>query len=49
MVNILETVGDDPNEMDEFGEAPLCVAAFRAQGVVVEGLLLRQDIEVVFW
>ena len=46
MVNVLETVGDDPNLLDEFGEAPLCVAAHRAQGVVVEELLQRNNIKV---
>ena len=48
MVNVLETVGDDPNLLDEFGEAPLCVAAHRAQGVVVEELLQRNNIKVAF-
>jgi len=46
MVNVLESVGDDPNLLDEFGEAPLCVAAHRAQGVVVEELLQRINIKV---
>ena len=29
MVNELATLGDDPNHLNEFGEAPLCVAAFK--------------------
>ena len=31
MVNELETVGDDPNQFNEYGEAPLCVAAYKAR------------------
>jgi len=46
MVNELATVGDDPNEVNEFGEPPLCVAAHKAQGVVVADLLQRKNIQV---
>ena len=28
MVNELATLGDDPNHLNEFGEAPLCAAFF---------------------
>ena len=46
MVNELATLGDDPNTFNEFGEAPLCVAAYKAQGMVVEELLQRENIKV---
>ena len=46
MVNELATLGSDPNQLNEFGEAPLCVAAYKAQGLVVEDLLQRQNIQV---
>ena len=46
MVNELATLGSDPNQLNEFGEAPLCVAAYKAQGLVVEELLQRQNIQV---
>jgi len=46
MVNELAAVGDDPNELNEFGEPPLCVAAHKAQGVVVADLLQRKNIQV---
>ena len=46
MVNELATLGDDPNTLNEFGEAPLCVAAYKAQGMVVEELLQRENIRV---
>jgi len=46
MVNELATLGDDPNTFNEFGEAPLCVAAYKAQGMVVEELLQRENIQV---
>ena len=46
MVNELATLGSDPNQLNEFGEAPLCVAAYKAQGLVVEDLLQRQNIKV---
>lgn len=46
MVNELETVGDDPNQFNEYGEAPLCVAAYKAQGMVVAELLQRENIKV---
>jgi hypothetical protein len=29
MVNSLATVGEDPNQLNQFGEAPLCMAAYR--------------------
>ena len=29
MVNSLATVGEDPNQINQFGEAPLCMAAYR--------------------
>ena len=48
MVNELAAVGDDPNELNEFGEPPLCVAAHKAQGVVVADLLQRKNIQVNF-
>ena len=31
MVNDLATVGEDPNQFNEYGEAPLCVAAYKAR------------------
>ena len=31
MVNELETVGEDPNQFNEYGEAPLCVAAYKVK------------------
>ena len=31
MVNDLATVGEDPNQFNSFGEAPLCVAAYKGQ------------------
>lgn len=46
MVNELETVGEDPNQFNEYGEAPLCVAAYKAQGMVVAELLQRENISV---
>jgi len=46
MVNDLATVGDDPNQFNEFGEAPLCVAAYKGQGMVVAELLQRDSILV---
>lgn len=46
MVNSLATVGDDPNQLNQFGEAPLCMAAYRAQGLIVEELLQRENINV---
>lgn len=46
MVNELATLGDDPNTLNEFGEAPLCVAAYKAQGMVVEELLQKENIRV---
>ena len=46
MVNELATLGDDPNVVNEFGEPPLCVAAHKAQGVVVANLLQRENINV---
>ena len=46
MVNELETVGEDPNQFNEYGEAPLCVAAYKAQGMVVAELLQRETIKV---
>ena len=49
MVNELAAVGDDPNELNEFGEPPLCVAAHKAQGVVVADLLQRKNIQVIFF
>ena len=49
MVNELAAVGDDPNELNEFGEPPLCVAAHKAQGVVVADLLQRKNIQVNFF
>ena len=39
MVNELETVGDDPNQFNEYGEAPLCVAANHLCWHVRGGLL----------
>ena len=47
MVNELATLGDDPNTLNEFGEAPLCVAAYKAQGMVVEELLQKENIRVI--
>ena len=46
MVNDLATVGEDPNQFNEFGEAPLCVAAYKGQGMVVVELLQRDSIIV---
>ena len=46
MVNELETVGEDPNQFNEYGEAPLCVAAYKAQGMVVAELVQRENIKV---
>ena len=46
MVNELETVGDDPNQFNEYGEAPLCVAADKGLGMVVAELLQRDNIQV---
>eukprot|EP00092_Neocalanus_flemingeri_P031758 GFUD01034498.1.p1 GENE.GFUD01034498.1~~GFUD01034498.1.p1 ORF type:complete len:389 (+),score=63.87 GFUD01034498.1:152-1318(+) len=46
MVNELATLGDDPNHLNDFGEAPLCVAAYKAQGMVVEELLQKENIKV---
>ena len=46
MVNELATLGDDPNHLNEFGEAPLCVASYKAQGMVVEELLQKDNIRV---
>ena len=48
MVNELATLGDDPNHLNEFGEAPLCVAAYKAQGMVVEELLQKENIRGSF-
>ena len=31
MVNDLATVGENPNQFNSFGEAPLCVAAYKGQ------------------
>ena len=46
MVNDLATVGDDPNQFNDYGEAPLCVAAYKGQGMVVAELLQRESIIV---
>jgi len=46
MVNELATVGDDPNQFNEYGEAPLCVAADKGLGMVVAELLQRDNIKV---
>lgn len=46
MVNSLATLGEDPNQLNQFGEAPLCMAAYRAQGLIVEELLQRENINV---
>ena len=46
MVNELATVGDDPNQFNEYGEAPLCVAADKGLGMVVAELLQRDNIQV---
>ena len=48
MLNELATLGDDPNHLNEFGEAPLCVATYKAQGMVVEELLQRENVRVTF-
>jgi hypothetical protein len=32
MVNSLATVGEDPNQLNQFGEAILCMAAYRWVG-----------------
>ena len=46
MVNELATVGEDPNQFNEYGEAPLCVAADKGLGMVVAELLQRDNIQV---
>jgi len=46
MINELATVGEDPNQFNEFGEAPLCVAADKGLGMVVAQLLERDNIKV---
>lgn len=46
MVNELATLGDDPNCLNEFGEAPLCVAAFKGSGMIVEEMLKQPNIRV---
>jgi len=46
MVNELATLGDDPNHLNEFGEAPLCVAAFKGSGMIVEEMLKQPNIRV---
>ena len=46
MINELATVGEDPNQFNEFGEAPLCVAADKGLGMVVAELLQRDNIKV---
>jgi len=46
MINELATVGDDPNQYNEYGEAPLCVAADKGLGMVVSELLQRENIKV---
>ena len=45
MVSSLAGVGEDPNQLTEYGEAPLCVAAHKAQGLVVAELLARDNID----
>lgn len=46
MVNELATLGDDPNTLTEFGEAPLCVAAYKGSGMIVEEMLKQPNIRV---
>ena len=46
MVNELATMGDDPNHLNEFGEAPLCVAAFKGSGMIVEEMLKQANLRV---
>ena len=46
MINELATVGEDPNQFNEYGEAPLCVAADKGLGMVVAELLQRDNIKV---
>ena len=48
MVNELATVGEDPNQFNEYGEAPLCVAADKGLGMVVAELLQRDNIQVQY-
>jgi len=46
MVNELATMGDDPNHLNEYGEAPLCVAAFKGSGMIVEEMIKQSNIRV---
>ena len=46
MVEDLADIGDSPNRLNEFGEAPLGVAANKGAGLVVEQLLVRPDTDV---
>ncbi|XP_023324278.1 GA-binding protein subunit beta-1 isoform X2 [Eurytemora carolleeae] len=44
MINSLAALGSDPNQLNQFGEAPLCMASYRAQGLIVQELLQRENI-----
>jgi len=46
MVNVVEETKDKPNQLDKFGEAPLCIAAHNGKGFVVENLLQQSNIKV---
>ena len=46
MLDFLVSVGNDPNKLNQYGEAPLCLAAFKSQGLVVSELLARDNIDV---
>ena len=49
MINNIATLGEDVNQLNEFGEAPLGIAAFKAQGLVVEELLQKPEIDVSYY
>ena len=48
MVNVVEETKDKPNQLDKFGEAPLCIAAHNGKGFVVENLLQQSNIKAMF-
>ena len=46
MLNELAALGDNPNKLTDYGDAPLCLAAHRAQGLIVEKLLQNPNVNV---
>jgi len=46
MLDILEDLSGDPNRLNRYGEAPLCIAAFKSQGLLVSELLKLDNIKV---